>query len=119
MAFPLQLRIPAWAAGATLRVNGEPQPSARAGSFARLERTWRAGDRVEIAFPMNPRVSRGFNDSIAIERGPLLFSYGIGESWVKLADRGMTADWQVFPSTPWNYALEVDEREPSRSITVS
>jgi hypothetical protein len=119
LTFPLQLRIPAWASGTALRVNGESQPSPASGSFACVERTWRPGDRVEIAFPMNPRVSRGFNDSISIERGPLLFSYGVGETWVKLADRGMTADWQVFPSTPWNYALEVDEQEPSRSITVT
>ena len=119
LAFPLQLRIPAWAAGTALRVNGEPQPAPSAASFARLERTWRPGDRVEIVFPLNPRVSRGFNDSISIERGPLLFSYGIGETWVKLADRGMTADWQVFPATPWNYALNIDEQEPARSIAVS
>ena len=52
---------------------------------------------VEITFPMAPRIPRGFNNSISIERGPLVFSYGIGESWVKLRDRGMTADWQVFP----------------------
>ena len=119
LAFPLQLRIPAWAAGTELRVNGQAQPGPTPGSFARLERTWRTGDRVEVAFPMNPRVSRGFNDSMAIERGPLLFSFGIGESWVKLADRGMTADWQVFPSTPWNYAVDVDQQQPAKSIQVS
>ena len=49
-----------------------------------------SGDRVEIVFPMKPRVSRWFHDSIAVERGPLVFSYGIGENWVKLRDRGMT-----------------------------
>jgi DUF1680 family protein len=119
LAFPLQLRIPRWASGTALRVNGQLQPQATPGAFARLERTWRAGDRVEIAFPMNPRTSRWFNDSIAIERGPLVFSYGIGENWVKLGDRGMTADWQVFPSTPWNYALAIDAEEPARSVTVS
>jgi len=119
LAFPLQLRIPAWASGTELRVNGKLQPSPTPGSFARLERTWRAGDVVEIAFPMNPRVSRWFNDSIAIERGPLLFSYGIGETWVKLADRGMTADWQVYPSMPWNYALAVDPQQPALYIQVS
>jgi hypothetical protein len=39
----------------------------------------------------------------------LVFSYAIGEDWVKLQDRGMTADWQVFPATPWNYALAVTQ----------
>jgi hypothetical protein len=119
LGFPLQLRIPAWAAGAKITVNGEPQPAASPGSFARIDRTWKTGDRVEIDFPMTPRVSRWFHDSIAVERGPLVFSYGIGEDWVKLRDRGMTADWQVYPTTPWNYALNVDSDSPAKSLGVS
>jgi DUF1680 family protein len=117
--FPLQIRIPAWAAGTTVTVNGQAQPAPAAGSFARIERTWNSGDRVEIAFPMNPRVSRWFHNSIAVERGPLVFSYGIGEDWVKLRDRGMTADWQVFPTTQWNYALQVDADAPATSVAVT
>ncbi len=68
---------------------------------------------------MKPRISRWFHDSIAVERGPLVFSYGIGEDWVKLRDRGMTADWQVYPTSPWNYALKVDADEPEKSISVT
>ena len=119
LAFPLQLRIPAWASGATLTVNGHPQPQPAAGTFARIERTWNPGDRVELVFPMQPRVSRWFHDSVAVERGPLVFSYGIGESWVKLRQRGMTADWQVFPTTPWNYALQLDPADPAKGIAVT
>lgn len=119
LAFPLRLRIPAWAAGATVQVNGQSQSQPTPGTFARIERTWRTGDRVEIDFPLKPRISRWFNDSVAVERGPLLFSYGIGENWVKLAERGMTADWQVFPSTQWNYALVVNTDDPSSSIEVN
>lgn len=117
--FPLQLRIPDWAAGATLRINGQTAPPPSPASFARVERTWKAGDRVEIEFPMKPRISRWFHDSIAVERGPLVFSYGIGEDWVKLRDRGMTADWQVYPTSPWNYALQLDADEPDKSIFVA
>ncbi|MDR3734255.1 MAG: glycoside hydrolase family 127 protein, partial [Acidobacteriaceae bacterium] len=119
LSFPLQLRIPAWAAGASIAVNGEAQPAPTPGSFAHIERTWHAGDRVEIVFPMTPRLSRGFHDSVTIERGPLVFSYGIGESWVKLRNRGMTADWQVYPTTPWNYALNVDATSSATSISVT
>lgn len=105
-SFPVLLRIPSWAGGTTILVNGARQPSPQAGAFARIGRTWMPGDSIEISFPMKPRTSRWFNDSIAVERGPLVFSYGIGESWVKLRDRGLTADWQVFPVTAWNYALD-------------
>jgi hypothetical protein len=118
LRFPLQLRIPGWAAGATIAVNGQPMSSPSPGSFANIDRVWKSGDRVEIVFPLQPRLSRWFNDSVAVERGPLVFSYGIGESWVKLRDRGMTADWQVFPSTQWNYALNIDPDSPAQSIAV-
>ncbi len=119
VSFPLHLRIPAWAAETVITINGQAQPSPQAGAFARIERTWKAGDRVEIHFPMRPRVSRWFHDSVAIERGPLVFSYGIGESWVKLRDCGMTADWQVFPANAWNYALNIDAVAPEKSIAIS
>ena len=74
---------------------------------------------MEITFPMKPRISRWFNDSMAVERGPLVFSYGVGESWVKLRTRGMTADWQVYPTTSWNYALSIDSTAPEKGIAVT
>jgi DUF1680 family protein len=119
VAFPLQLRIPGWATGATILVNGKAEPAPSPASFTSIDRTWKSGDRVEIRFPMVPRVSRWFKNSVAIERGPIVFSYGIGEDWVKLRDRGMTADWQVFPTTPWNYALVLDTDSQATRIAVT
>lgn len=109
--FPLQFRIPAWANRAELRVNGVLlDGNWKPGTFATIDRTWKPGDSVNIRFPMPPRVTRWQNRSIAVERGPLVFSYSPGEHWVKLRDRGLTADWQVFPDRAWNYALHVDEQ---------
>jgi DUF1680 family protein len=105
LSFPLRFRIPAWADEPAILVNGQAAAGARDAGFAKIDRTWKAGDVVELRFPMLPRVSRGYNDSLSIDRGPLVFSFPIGQSWVKLRDRGMTADWQVFPSSQWNYAL--------------
>jgi uncharacterized protein len=110
LSFPLRLRIPAWADGAEIRVNGERITIAANEGFAKIERRWKAGDLVQLKFPLRPGLTRGYNDSVSIDRGPLVFSYPIGEDWVKLRDRGMTADWQVFPSSQWNYALAVDEK---------
>ncbi|HEY2468624.1 MAG TPA: beta-L-arabinofuranosidase domain-containing protein [Terracidiphilus sp.] len=118
LAFPMEFRIPGWAAGTTISINGQAAPAPTPGSFSRIDRTWKRGDRVEIQFPMAPRVSRWFHNSVAIERGPLVFSFGIGEIWVKLRDRGMTADWQVFPSDRWNYAVKLDAQNPAKSIVV-
>ena len=110
LRFPLSFRIPGWTGNASVKLNGKPVDVAMTkGTFARMERTWKPGDVVEIIFPMQTRVSRWFNRSVALERGPLVFSLDPGESWVKLRDRGMTADWQVFPKSSWNYALQVNE----------
>ncbi len=107
--FPLRVRIPAWATGATINVNGRPETVPTANGFATLDRSWHPGDVVDLALPLTPRVVRGFNNSVSVHRGPLVFSYPIGEDWVKLRTRGMTADWQVFPASEWNYALDVSE----------
>jgi hypothetical protein len=108
--FAILLRIPAWAEKGSLEVNGKSFSTAvKPGSFAEVRRTWNSGDQVVLKLPMQPRVSRWFQNSIAIERGPLVFSLDPGENWVKLRDRGMTADWQVFPTRGWNYGLAVDE----------
>lgn len=119
MAFPIQFRIPGWAEGASIMVNGLAQPAPGAATFAVVDRKWNSGDTVELDFPLQPRISRWFNNSVAVERGPLVFSYGIGEDWLKLRDRGMTADWQIYPTTQWNYGLDLQPASPSRSISVT
>lgn len=116
--FPLQFRIPAWAAGATLRVNGKSAPAPQAGSFATITRTWRKGDRVELHLPMQPRTSRWYQDSVAIERGPVVYSLALGTSWEKVKDRGPASDWSANSTTPWNYAVAVDEQNPAASVQV-
>jgi hypothetical protein len=119
MTFPVQFRIPNWAEGASIKINGLVQPAPRAGTFAVVDHKWNSGDKVELNFPLQPRISRWFNDSVAVERGPLVFSYGIGEDWLKLRDRGMTADWQIYPTTQWNYGLDLQPASPLRSISVT
>lgn len=48
--FAMKLRIPHWTNGAELWVNGKARP-ARAGAFATLDRTWKAGDTIELTIP--------------------------------------------------------------------
>lgn len=94
--FALRVRIPGWAenrplpsdlyryiqspGGAVeLRVNGEPLNAPREKGYAVIRRTWKAGDRVEVRFPMpvnrvlaHESVSAA-KGKIAIERGPLVY----------------------------------------------
>ena len=110
LAFPISLRIPEWAKGATLKVNGQLSPTAiTPNAYARIHRTWQPGDIIELKLPMQPRITRWFNQSVAVNRGPLVFSLDLAGSWVKLRDRTPTADWQVYPGREFNYALAVSE----------
>ncbi len=117
--FPLALRIPGWAAGATVTVNGAAAAGVKPGEFFRVMRTWKDGDRVELRFPMAVRTSTWYNDSVAVERGPLVYSLKIGESWHALKKTGPATDWEVFPTTPWNYALAIDRANPAAGVRVT
>ena len=51
VSFPLYLRIPSWSRGAIVRVNGRNVGiGSRAGSYLRIERKWRSGDKLDIRF---------------------------------------------------------------------
>ena len=54
--FAMKLRIPAWAKGSSVAVNGRKQP-ATAGQLATLSRTWKAGDTVELVLPQTLRMA--------------------------------------------------------------
>lgn len=105
--FPLKLRIPGWAQDARVRLNGRPaKVDASPGGFAVLDRRWRKGDRVTLTLPSAVRRYAGYQGAVSLLRGPLVFSLPIGEDWRKMRDRGLgAADWQVFPKTPWRYAV--------------
>ena len=72
--FAISLRIPAWAAGASVAVNGQREAAA-AGSFARLARDWKNGDRIEVELPMTTRleaIDARHPDVAALMMGPLV-----------------------------------------------
>lgn len=116
--FPLLLRIPGWAQGAQIAVAGGLAQTVRPGSFHRVERTWQPGDTVEIRFPMHLRTERSYRDSVVVLRGPLVFSLRVGENWKRVKGEEPHADWEVHPTTPWNYGLLINTQFPERSIKV-
>jgi uncharacterized protein len=116
--FPLDLRIPGWASAASVRVNGAPIPGLKPGRFHKIERRWHQGDKVELLFPMDVRISHWWHDSVAVERGPLIYSLKIRERWTKVTERAPAPDWAVEPTTPWNYALLLDAAHPENSFKV-
>jgi uncharacterized protein len=109
--FALNLRVPEWAQGARIEVNGKRWPSTPApGSFAGISRQWRTGDRVDLELPRKMRVEpidskhpetaallcgplvlfAITNDSrISVTRSQLLSAKQIGmQSWEAASTRG-------------------------------
>lgn len=75
--FSVQLRIPAWCDAPMVRVNGKPLDVASSKTVAVIDRTWAAGDRIELDFSMPWRQIRGRVNQAgkaAIMRGPLVYS---------------------------------------------
>ncbi len=71
----LHFRIPGWAHGASLRVNGKQVANVRPGTFASLAREWKDGDRVELELPLTMRVEaldERHTEIVALVRGPLV-----------------------------------------------
>jgi DUF1680 family protein len=78
--FTLRLRVPGWAGPTTLRLQGEPvEAPAAVRGYIELDRTWQAGDVVELDLPMpverihaNPLVQADVG-RVCLRRGPLLY----------------------------------------------
>ena len=81
--FTLNLRIPAWAAGASVSVNGKRDASPIVpGTFASLHREWKSGDRVELELPLKTRleaINDRHRDVVALLSGPLVL-FAINDS---------------------------------------
>jgi DUF1680 family protein len=78
---------------------------------------WSGTKLVVFHLSMPVRLHRGFNDSVSIERGPVVFSLPITAEWKKVRDNPQFADWEVYPRSPWNYALQLDREHPEQSVT--
>jgi DUF1680 family protein len=97
--FTLALRIPGWCRGARLSVHGKalkPGPILRRG-YARIRRSWRKNDRVELVLPMpverieaNPSVRQDCG-RVALQRGPVVYC-------LEETDNGPRLDNLVLPA---------------------
>jgi uncharacterized protein len=105
----LQFRIPEWAQGAEIFVNGARQPGlAVPGQFAAIRRTWKTGDRVELELPMRMRlepIDLRHTDTVALLRGPIVLMAvkeredsplpGITRQQLLAAERVSERQWQA------------------------
>lgn len=121
--FPVYLRIPGWARNSQLFINNKLQKiKLIEGKYVMVTRQWRNGDTICLRLPMqlNVRHWQVNQNSVSVNYGPLTLSLKIGELYKKVDSRSTAisdSKWQtgadaskwpateIYPSTPWNYAL--------------
>jgi DUF1680 family protein len=79
-ACSLMLRIPGWARGAALSLNGMPvQQRPEPGTYIEMRRAWSAGDVLQLTLPMPVRLMQAHplveeaRNQVAIQRGPVVY----------------------------------------------
>jgi DUF1680 family protein len=79
--FAVCLRIPQWAGEWGVRINGDRQTPRLVRGYARIERTWKSGDAIEIELPMaiqrveaHPLVKDDAG-RVAVQRGPIVYCF--------------------------------------------
>ncbi len=101
----LRLRIPGWVSGAKLTVNRAAVSGAKVenGYFV-VDRTWNAGDSVEVDFPMpvdrvaaNPQV-KDDQLHLAVRRGPLVYCAEAVDQSSPVSELVLPADASLKPS---------------------
>lgn len=111
--FDVNLRIPSWADGSSIAINGKRAAvEATPGKFAKLRREWKNGDRIELDLPLKNRLEAldpQHPNVVALLRGPLVLFPIIGSvpkltrSQLLAAKRLTSRSWQAGATRllPW------------------
>jgi hypothetical protein len=119
--FPIYLRVPSWCNRPKLYINGK-EVKVDGGipplSFIKITREWSNNDVVILELPMDISIKiwEKNRNAVSVSRGPLTYSLKIGEKWVRYGGTDKWPAYEVFPTTPWNYALSVNMKSPTASF---
>jgi len=134
--FPLYLRIPTWCKKASIKINGITQSEKpESGKYMMIHRKWSNGDQVTLGLPMELSLRRWEvnKNSVSVNYGPLTMSLKISERYEKLdskataigdskwqpgADATKWPTFEIYPETPWNYALQLTGQNPLQNLKV-
>ncbi|MDQ3289862.1 MAG: glycoside hydrolase family 127 protein [Bacteroidota bacterium] len=124
VSFPFHVRIPEWCKKATITINGKPWQEVTGNQVAVINRTWKPGDVVQLQLPMHLFKTTWYENSVAVERGPITYALKIGEEWKTVQNEKDPiaygqAYMEVRPTTPWNYGLlQVPDNKFEESMQV-
>jgi hypothetical protein len=113
--------VPGWCDKVELKVNQQVlDVAARPDTFLRLQRSWRTGDTVSLTLQMQVKLRTWEKNqhSVSVDRGPLTYSLKIGEKYVQEGGTDKWPAWEIQPTTPWNYGLVLNEKDPAASFEV-
>lgn len=113
--FSMRLRVPYWAEGATIKVNGEKYgAAAKPSTYAALKRTWKNGDRVEMALPMTLRPHPMPDDKmlVAFMYGPFVLAGKLGGEGLTRENTHTGVNWYKFRNPATVPALIGDAAAP-------
>jgi len=134
--FRFTLRIPAWCKEPKITINGQPfEQQLTPGKYVTIERTFRPADEVIVTLPQQVKLTEWPGSTVAVERGPLVYSLKIDEHWQTREEAeqqiqdALGVYWldfrfpgvrtlDVVPTSPWNYALDVNAASGPRGIRV-
>ncbi len=111
--FPLTLRWPKWCDRLELSINGRRQKVVGTpGGYVTVSRTWHNHDQVTLQLPMKIQVQtwKGNKGAESVNRGPLTYSLKIGERYARMGGTDKFPSYEVYPTTPWNYGLVVNNQ---------
>jgi len=116
--FPLRLRIPAWCSKPAVSVNGVTVAEVTPGQYLLLNRLWHNNDHVVLSFPMEPVARQQVNNSVSVERGPLVFALKIKQTekhTKEFAVKGFY-ETEILPASNWNYGLLLDSADFKKNV---
>lgn len=104
----LKVRVPSWCK--------EPEVDCPGAKLARdadgmltITKAFGENDRVLVRFPMEVTFSHWYKDSVAVERGPLVYGLDIKERFEVIKEVAGVKDYNVFAESDWNYALSLQD----------
>ncbi|QHT68375.1 hypothetical protein GXP67_17870 [Rhodocytophaga rosea] len=125
VSFPFHLRIPQWCKQASITINGKILQEAAGNQIVKINREWKSGDVVELQLPMHVFKTQWYENSMAVERGPITYALKIEEEWKKVNNTTDSIQYgsiyyEVLPKSTWNYGLpQVSDEKLTASFTVT
>jgi len=115
--FPFHIRVPTWAVNPVVQIGtGSPVP-VTPGQFY-IVTCEQGRTNINAVFSASVKISHTYNNAVSVSRGALVYALQMGTQWKQTDHHAFQSyDWVIMPTTPWNYALEINQANPDNSFS--